>query len=72
MKTPILTLIVLCYKLSVERIAETFRRLKLLKTLEPLQPQSLVEVGSGLNFIFVNCDEKVIDTIVRVPKSSQG
>ncbi len=53
------------YKLPFERTAERFWRRKLLETLTLLQPQSILEVGCGLNSIFADIDEKVCGTIIE-------
>ena len=53
------------YKLPFERTAERFRRRKLLETLALLQPQSILEVGCGLNSIFADIDESVCGTIIE-------
>jgi len=61
------------YLLPFERQAEKYRRLAVIKELEQLQPQTLIEVGCGQDSIFHYLDPKIVGTIVEpIEKLSSG
>ena len=53
------------YLLPFERSAEKYRRKAVLRALQELQPQSLIEVGCGQDSIFNHLDSSILGTIVE-------